>query len=230
MVNKYMLTPRLKCITEYVKCKTVADIGTDHAYIPIELVENGKAERAIAADVREGPLKIASSNIEKHGLADKIEVRLGDGLSVLTPGEADIIIIAGMGGILIKDIIEAHTEIAKSSVLVLQPMNSQYELRKWLISNGFTVLNEDIECEEHHVYNIMVVSDGVQDKFERDIDYHIPPMLYKNKNFRALFEKKKREFSKIIKGLEKAENADNDKLEYYRRSYKELKELEKYVD
>ena len=230
MVNKYMLTPRLKCIIEYVKCKTVADIGTDHAYIPIELVENGKVEYAIAADVREGPLKIASSNIEKHGLTDKIEVRLGDGLSVLTPGEADIIIIAGMGGILIKDIIEANTEIAKSSVLVLQPMNSQYELRKWLISNGFTVLSEDIECEEHHVYNIMVVVNGAQDKFERDIDYHIPPMLYKNKNFRALFEKKKREFTKIINGLEKAENADNNKLEYYRRSYKELKELEKYVD
>ncbi len=230
MVNKYMLTPRLKCIAEYVKCKTVADIGTDHAYIPIDLIENGRAEYAIAADVREGPLKIASSNIEKHGLTDKIDVRLGDGLSVLTSGEADMIIIAGMGGILIKDIIDAHTEIAKRSVLVLQPMNSQYELRKWLISNGFTVLSEDIECEEYHVYNIMIVIEGVQDKFERDIDYHIPPMLYKNKNFGALFKKKRREFTKIIKGLEKAENADDGKLEYYRQSYKELKELEKYAN
>ena len=224
-----MLTPRLNCIIKYVNCRIAADIGTDHAYVPIELINSKRAEKVIAADVRKGPLDIASSNIEKHGLSDRIDTKLGSGLSVLEPGEADTIIIAGMGGMLIGDIIEKDEDTARRSLLILQPMNSQYELRRRLISNNFKILHEDIECEEHHVYNIIIAESGRQEAFSKDIDYHIPPVLYENEKFGELYNKKKREFLKIINGLERSENADTEKLEYYKKAYDELKELERYV-
>lgn len=224
-----MLTPRLECIVKYVDCGTAADIGTDHAYVPIELIKSGRAKKVIAADIRQGPLSIAAANIAKHGMEDKIETRLGGGISVLAPGEAEIIIIAGMGGELIADILRVDIGTARGSELVLQPMNSQYELRKWLIENEFTITAEDIESEEHHVYNIMTVRSGRQEKFKRDIDYHIPPLLYENKKLRLLYEKKEREFEKIINGLSRAGHGDAEKLEYYKNAYEELKELRKYA-
>lgn len=227
--DKYMLTPRLECIAKYVNTDTAADIGTDHAYIPVDLIKKGRARHVIASDVRKGPLRSAETNIEKNGLSDRIELRLGSGLSVLKPGEADVIIIAGMGGILISEIIAADIETASGPELILQPMNSQYELRKWLIENGFRILCEDIECEEHHVYNIIKAEKGVQKPYKKDISYHIPPELYGHPKLKFLYEKKMREFSKIVNGLETAENCDRKKLEYYRMSLKELKEIEKYV-
>lgn len=218
-----MLTPRLECIVKYVNAETAADIGTDHAYVSIELIKRGKAKKVIAADIRKGPLDIATANINKNGLSDKIEARLGSGLSVLVCGEADIIIIAGMGGELICDILNSDMETARAATLILQPMNSQYELRKWLHENEFSIVNEDIECEEHRVYNIIVVKNGHQDKFETDIEYHLPKYLYKNEKFGALLNKKKREFEKVIAGLEKSNNIDEEKLRYFRKSLDSLK-------
>ena len=94
-----MITPRLKAIINNVTCPKIADIGTDHAYIPIFLTEKNLADKIIATDINEGPLNVARENIDKKGL--NIETRLGGGLSVITAGEIDEIIIAGMGGILI---------------------------------------------------------------------------------------------------------------------------------
>ena len=127
-----MITERLQCILNYVDSEVIADIGTDHAYIPIELVKKNRVKRAIAADINEGPLKIAQKNIKSEGLSDRIETRLGSGISVLEKGEAGQIIIAGMGGELIEYIIKSDIETAKGSELLLQPMNNQYELRKFL--------------------------------------------------------------------------------------------------
>lgn len=221
-----MLTPRLNCIIKYVDCRTAADVGTDHAYVSVELIRSGRAKRVIASDVREGPLSSAASNIEKYGLSDKIETRLGSGLSVLSPGEADTIIIAGMGGELIEEIIRADEETARSSRLILQPMNSQYELRKFLLSNSFRILKEDIECEGHRVYNVMIVESGKTQCFDKDIDYHLPPYLYKHEKFKMLLDKKMREFNKVITGLEKSENCDIIKLEYFKSCRAAAEEIE----
>lgn len=218
-----MITERLQCILNYVSSEVIADIGTDHAYIPIELVKKNRVKRAIAADINEGPLKIAQKNIKSEGLSDRIETRLGSGISVLKKSEAGQIIIAGMGGELIEFIIKSDIEIAKGSELLLQPMNNQYELRKFLMYNGFKIIDEDIAVEGFKVYNIMRVICGEAEKFERDIDYHIPPYLKSNKLYPLLYAKKEREFKKVIGGLERSAKPDAEKLEKYKEWYKELK-------
>ncbi|MCH5213417.1 MAG: SAM-dependent methyltransferase [Oscillospiraceae bacterium] len=220
-----MLTPRLNCIINYVNSAVAADIGTDHAYIPIELIRSGRARRVIASDVKKGPLEIAEGNIKKYGLSDKIETRLGSGISVLDRSEADTVIIAGMGGELICEILKADIDKARESTLIIQPMNAQYELRRFLIENGFTIEKEDIENEKHRVYNIMIIKNGEQKPFDKDIDYHIPVYLYSHPKFKLLYEKKLREFNKIIAGLEKSENCDIERLNYYKNCVKEMEEI-----
>lgn len=220
-----MITPRLKCIIEHTKGTRIADIGTDHAYIPIYLIENKKADYVIAGDICKGPVEIAKVNVEKHNLSDKIDVRLGGGLSVLSEGDADTIIIAGMGGQLISEIIDNDLKISRSCSLVLQPMNAQYELRKYLINNNFKIINEDIAVEGFKVYNIMNVSNGKQTEFKNDIEYHLPKYLKNHKYYKNLYDKKHREFTKVINGLEHSKNTDTEKLKLYKYW---LKELEKY--
>lgn len=210
------LTPRLLNIISHVKGKSVADIGTDHAYVPLQLIKDGVCERAIASDVRQGPVDIAKANIKKHGCEGKIEVRMGSGLEHLTPGETEDIIIAGMGGELIIEILKAHEAAAHASRLILQPMNSQYELRHYLLENGFKIETEDISTEGFKVYNLIVAISGKGSAFERDIDYHLPPYLKSNKNYNALYKKKKREFTRVIEGLENSKEPDMEKLAVYK--------------
>ena len=220
-----MITPRLENIIKHTDGKIIADIGTDHAYIPIYLIQNNLAEYVIASDIKKGPVSIAEDNIKSHNLSDKIEVRLGGGLSVLDKGEADTIIIAGMGGILISEIIDADIYKAKASNLVLQPMNAQYELRKYLLSHGFKITDEDIAVEGHKVYNIINAENGEQKPFDSDFEYQIPKYLVNHKYFKNLYDKKHREFTKVIKGLENSNDTDTEKLVLYKYW---LKELEKY--
>lgn len=223
--KKSMLTPRLKCIISYVNAGVAADIGTDHAYVPIELVRSGRAGRVIATDVRRGPIEIATGHIEKYGMSDRIETRLGAGLSVLAPGEADTIIIAGMGGELIAEILAANGEIARASKLILQPMNSQYELRRYLVENNYIIEHEDIENEGQRVYDLMLVRSGYMDPFATDIDYHIPPYLSEHPKLGMLIDKKEREFKKIIAGLRASRERDSVRLEYYEERLNELERI-----
>ncbi len=221
-----MLTPRLECIVSHVRGRVVGDIGCDHAYVPIQLVESGRAERVIASDLNRGPLEAARRNIEKHGFSDRIETRLGGGLSVLAPNEADVIIIAGMGGELIEEMLRADEETAKKSHLILQPMNSQYELRKFLILNGYKIAAEDMALEGFKVYNVIEAHFGGAEPFEREFDYQIPPCLYGHRYFKNLYAKKKREFEKIVHGLENASDYNKEKYELYKYFLKELNEIE----
>ena len=120
------LKPRLSAIAGLVpEGDTVADIGTDHAYIPVFLVKSGKVKRGVASDVRKGPLEKAREVIKRHRLEDRIETRLGDGLEVLKAGEADTIVVQARGGVLIRNL--RKEEALEGVRAVLQPMNP----RKW---------------------------------------------------------------------------------------------------
>lgn len=221
-----MITARLQCIINHVRGSIAADIGTDHAYVPVRLIDERRAEKVIASDVRKGPVESALRTVKKYNMDDRIDVRLGTGLSVLGENEADVIIIAGMGGILISEIISEGKNIASNAELILQPMNCQYELRKYLIENGYTITDEDIAVEGFKVYNLLTVRKGTQQPFSKDIYYHLPPCLYKHKYFNELYKKKKREFTKVIKGLENSNKTDIKKLEQYKDWLKELERIE----
>lgn len=221
-----MLTERLNCIINYVNCKVAADIGTDHAYVATELIRKSRAKRVIAADIRQGPLNAAIENIKKHKMENEIEPRLGSGLSVLSPNEVDVCVIAGMGGELICEIIAADVETARSMTLILQPMNAQYEVRKYLIENNFTIEKEDIVCEGERVYNVMIVKTGKQEPFKNEIEWHIPGYLKEHSLYQKLYNKKKREFLKIVNGLKNSKNCDTQKLDYYKKMLCELEKGE----
>lgn len=136
----------------------VADIGTDHAYLPIWLAKSGRIASAIAADVREGPLARARENILRYHVQSTVTARLSDGLSAVCPEEADTIIIAGMGGELIAEII-AKTPWLKGSgkTLILQPMTSALELRVFLAQQGYALQREEAVLSLGRLYTVMLV-------------------------------------------------------------------------
>lgn len=231
MSVKVYNTPRLQAICSKISASAVADIGTDHAYIPINALLQNRCARAAASDIREGPLEIARANVKKYNLADKISLRLGAGLSQIESGEAEEIIIAGMGGMMIRDIIAEDMQKARSAQrLILQPMNAAAELRQFLFENGFRIFCEDIAVEGFKVYNIFVCEIGEQSADE--LELHIPRLLYENKNFHLFIEKKLREFNKIYKGIGAAKciSPENKKiLEKYRYLADQAEKIKKSV-
>lgn len=136
----------------------LADIGTDHGYIPIALVREQKIPRAIAMDLRKGPLERASEHIHRFGLEDYIETRLSDGTEALQPGEADTILIAGMGGGLTIHILEAGEAVCRTAKeLILQPQSELERVRHFLRKNGYPIVAEDMVFEDGKYYPMMKV-------------------------------------------------------------------------
>lgn len=209
-------------------CDVLGDIGTDHALVPIYMVENNMCGRAIASDINKGPLRKASDNIRRSGLRDKIELRLGEGLKPYHPGECDVFVIAGMGGIMISEILGERPEIAHSAEkLILQPNTRRAELRKFLNENGYEIVDEDCAAEKKHIYVFMTVQyTGCAPKKLSDIDLEMGTIL-QNKTegviyFRALYEKMHR---KLV-GLEHSYNVPAEEI----KAVKELMtELEEYI-
>lgn len=121
----------------------LADIGTDHAYLTASLILDGTVQGAIAADLRKGPLENAQATVSSYGIDDKVELRLSDGLTAIEPEEVDDIVIAGMGGILISEILEAAPWVKNEKYkLILQPQSHDEVLRGWLWNNGFQIIDE----------------------------------------------------------------------------------------
>lgn len=155
------LTNRLNAVVGLITGKTVADVGCDHGKVPIKLILDNKCIKVIASDVNKGPVDACRKNVAKFGLSDKIDVRCGSGISVLATGEVDTVVIAGMGGELIADIIDSEKEIADSvNEFILQPMTSEEELRNYLQNNGYSIYNETLAAEGEKIYVIMRVSKG----------------------------------------------------------------------
>lgn len=151
------LPKRLQAISQLVeKSALVADIGTDHALLPISLVQNGICESVIASDIAVGPLESADRNIKAYSLADKIKTVLSDGLKNVTQFEPQNIIIAGMGGETIRDILAA-SDYPKNSgaLLILQPMTHSELLRRFLIENGYSIQSETVVREQHRFYIVL---------------------------------------------------------------------------
>lgn len=151
------LSKRMEAVAALVAAGAVlADVGTDHAYVPIALVKRGLVERAIAMDIGEGPLSRARANIETEGLAGQIETRLSDGLGELVPGEADSILIAGMGGELVMRILTEGADVcARAGELILQPQSDVPKVRGFLRLHGYRIDAEDLVFEDGKFYPMM---------------------------------------------------------------------------
>lgn len=149
----------------------MVDVGTDHALLPISLVEAGQCTRAIASDIAAGPCAAARRNIADHGLTAAIDVRCGPGLSTVRPGEVDTVVIAGMGGATAVDILAGSPEVvAHCRRLVIQPMNGGNVLRSYLFQQGLWIAAERMIEEDGHIYDIVSVDNATAFGLASDTD------------------------------------------------------------
>ena len=208
------LTNRLLKIASLVTPnKRLADIGTDHGYIPVYLLNKKIINFAILADINRGPLENARKEVNRNKLEDKVSLRLGSGIEVLKKGEVDEIIIAGMGGILIGELLEANKEVAhEAEKLILQPMQAQEELRKYLLNNGYEILDECLEKEDFRLYEIIVTKyTGKNTEVEDDIYYEVGKKLLENKDelLNEFIDNKIKKYNNIV---EKLGNKESDAI------------------
>lgn len=161
------LSKRLQAVADLVsEGLVVADVGTDHGYIPIYLLEAGKCERAIAMDINKGPLLRAKEHIAEHGLHDKIEAKLSDGVRALSVGECDCVVVAGMGGALAVKIMEDGQAVFKNlKEFVLQPQSEIAKVRQYLFENEYCVVEEDMVLEDGKFYPMMKVKNGTSETY-----------------------------------------------------------------
>jgi len=163
-------------------CECICDIGTDHAYIPIDLITRGVAARAIASDINKGPCKRAEENIAKHGLQEKIQVRLGGGFKTIDKSECTSAVMAGIGGHMMIDIFQ-ESQIPKSlEQIVIQPQNVPHKVRKYLYQNGYEIENEKIVADEKHFYTIMSIKFTGKIVEREKIEFFINEKLITNKD------------------------------------------------
>lgn len=209
----------------------LADVGTDHGYVPISLVQRKKIQKAIAMDVNIGPLQRAKEHITEYQLEEYIETRLSDGVQKLEAGEADSILIAGMGGELVIHIISEGMEVCRSvKELILQPQSELGKVRKFLREHNFEIIDEDMVIEEGKYYPMMKVIpvDGIE-LWKVLPEEVIPacdmygPFLLKNGNpsLRKYLVKQHKQLTKILKELEKQPESESIK----NRKQEVLKEI-----
>jgi tRNA (adenine22-N1)-methyltransferase len=214
-LNTEKLSERLDTVARYVpNSSKLADIGSDHAYLPCYLAKKGQISFAIAGEVAPGPFESAQKQVKADGLSEMISVRMGDGLDVLGAGEIDCIAIAGMGGALITSIIDkGKPKLDTVKRLVLQPNISAITIRKWLVENNWELLAEEILEEDGKVYEILVAEKGDPLKpysKEQNLELLLGPYLMKSKT--DAFQKKWRmeieSWKRICEQLEKAASSE----------------------
>lgn len=176
------LSKRLKRIAEHVdKCESVADIGTDHGYIPIYLVKEGICKKAIASDINKGPIEKAKVNVTFEGVSDKVKCLLGPGLNPLKVGEVNGVILAGMGGNLTRDILLADMDkVKKYDFIILQPAQNPEVLRAFLYKNDYEIIDEDLIKDEGRFYELFKVKYNENSEklvFEDELEYEVSPLL-----------------------------------------------------
>lgn len=177
------LSKRLQAVADLVTPgNRLADVGTDHGYVPIWLYEQGRIPSAIAMDLRQGPLNRAKENILAHGLSADLETRLSDGLDRLLPGEADSVVIAGMGGMLVKRILTQGQALLPSvQELILQPQSDLDVVREYLHNTGFVIVREDMVFEDGKYYPMMKAIHG-ESTDDRKVWFQYGRLLLENRH------------------------------------------------
>jgi len=155
------LQPRLAAIAELIPAdRPMADVGTDHAYLPVWLLLQRRIPRAIAADIVPGPLDRARQTAARYGVTERVDFRLCDGLARIRPEETDTVVIAGMGGETIAGILAAAPWTRRDKTLLLQPMSKGPELRRWLVEHGYVIRREKLVRDRGILYPILLAQGG----------------------------------------------------------------------
>lgn len=218
------LPRRMSAISDMVgNIENLADIGCDHAYISIDLVKRNKVKKIIATDLREGPLKRARRNIKDAGFMDKIELRLCSGLSDIEPNEVDAILISGMGGILIRDILREGRDVVDTvNTLILEPQSDLRLVRAYLREIGFTIAKENMIAESGKYYQIIRAEKGEKvDKIKLFSEDEFGPYLIKTKNpvLVEFLKKRRTHFTNILHDdrFLKSQRNSEDRIKFIKR-------------
>ncbi|MBN9653707.1 tRNA (adenine-N(1))-methyltransferase [Halobacillus sp. GSS1] len=232
-MNVNQLSQRLALVADYLpEGAHFADIGSDHAYLPCFVCLKDPEARAVAGEVNQGPYDSAKSEVERHKLENRIEVRLGDGLAVVDPGEIKQVVIAGMGGPLIRDILERGKEkLSNVHRIVVQPNIDSRSLRRWFFQHDYTLVDEAIVEESGHIYEILVAEKGdPSSSYQQQViekEMWLGPFLLK-KRPDPFIKKCKEEWKKkqyIVKQMKQATSPDEEKLKQHQKEMEWLEEV-----
>lgn len=207
----------------------LADVGTDHGYVPIWLLQQGRIPSAIAMDVNQGPLCRARENRDRYGFQDVMDLRLSDGLEKLQPGEADTVLIAGMGGpLMIRILSEGRSNAEGVSSWVLQPQSEIPSVRRFLIEHDFKIVDEIMLMDEEKYYMAMRAVPGKEPGWN-ETEYLFGKVLLRQKHPVLLdyLEKEKRTYHKILKQLDETHQSGTER---YREVTGYLEELGRGMD
>ena len=208
-----MLSKRLKTVADLVTpCDKVADIGTDHGYVPIYLIKENIVNFAYAMDVNEGPLTIAKSNIISEGLESRIEALLSDGFDSFGDRKADSVIIAGMGGDLIVDILTRASNYDFAE-LVLSPHKRTDLVRKYISENGYKIIDEKMVEDNNKYYPVMKAVKGDSDYSDVELEFGPVLLTKKDETLKTFLDLEYQKFSRIKSGLDKEDEELDKKIE-----------------
>ena len=210
-MNCPTLSKRLLKAAELVPpCDVFLDVGTDHAYLPVYLIKKQVCKRAIASDLRKGPLESAERTAQNFGVLPLTDLRLGSGFETVSEGEADAAVVAGMGGVLISELIKtSESTVRQIKTLVLQPMTATYELRKFLYENNFTITDEFLVKEDTKLYHIMTVTSGApQKQTEAELFMGIHLLNKEKEHYLEYVSRQVKKIKKQIEGLEKSKSPE----------------------
>ena len=231
---KLPISKRLLCCASMVQPGSrVADIGTDHGYLGIYLLQSGAARHVIACDLRKDPLENARRNAKLFGVDGEMKLRLSDGLEKILPDEVDTVVMAGMGGDLIQKILSQCPWRKREGLqFILQPQSAGNVLRRWLCEDGFEIQREEPVQDGHFLYTVMDIRQGEPAPLTPGTEYASPALLASGiplvGNYLARVENALQE---TVRGLTNAEKQRPERLSYFRQALLEIQEMRKnYAD
>ncbi|UOQ93761.1 tRNA (adenine(22)-N(1))-methyltransferase TrmK [Halobacillus shinanisalinarum] len=232
-MNVTQLSLRLKKVAEYLPSQAnFADIGSDHAYLPSYVCLHDRYAKAVAGEVNHGPYQSALQEVAAHQLDDRIDVRLGDGLHVLKDNEVEQVVIAGMGGPLVRNILESGKDkLSSVSKIIVQPNIDARSIRRWFYENHYQLVHEAILEENGHIYEILVAEKGDphqayhQGNFEKQL--WLGPWLMKERSpvFMKKWQVERSKKERILHQISCSKQPDEEKIQSFQKELVWLEEV-----